>query len=142
MRKTNSLGANALDLQAEEQFAIARMYRRTRNFNYVGIQDKEVEVGIKKKVAEELSEAGAVWAAPLNGELPDIWRDLRRDRAVSRAMKAHHKLSRLVSGLLQVQNRANHRPKVGYGDNAPRAALVPVASKAGLETSGALRLGN
>jgi hypothetical protein len=25
------------------------MYRRTRNFNYVGIEDKEVEVGIKRR---------------------------------------------------------------------------------------------
>jgi hypothetical protein len=80
LRRTNSPGANALDLQTEEQFAIARMYRRTGNFNYVGLEYKDgLEIGIERKVAEELSGAGAVWAAPLNGELPDIWRDMRRD---------------------------------------------------------------
>lgn len=48
LRRTNSPGANALDLQTEEQFAIARMYWRTRNFNYVGIEDKDVDSESKK----------------------------------------------------------------------------------------------
>jgi len=56
--------ANAIDLQSEEQFAIARMYRRIRDYNYVGIDANDtIEVGIEKNVARELSEAGygAAW---------------------------------------------------------------------------------
>ncbi len=82
-RKTNPSTANQLDLQAEEQFSIARMYRRTRDFNYVGgmSSSDSIENGIEKNVARELSEAGygAVWAAPAKGELPDIWGDLKVD---------------------------------------------------------------
>ena len=80
LRKKNSPLANPLDLQAEEQFAIARMYRRTGNFNYVGLEYKDgLEIGIERKVAEELSEAGygAVWNNPRKGEAPDMWRDMQ-----------------------------------------------------------------
>ena len=87
-RKTNPSTANQLDLQAEEQFSIARMYRRTRDFNYVGgmSSSDSIENGIEKNVARELSEAGygAVWVAPAKGELPDIWGDLKVDIAKNR----------------------------------------------------------
>jgi len=87
-RKTNPSSANALDLQAEEQFAIGRMYRQTRDFNYVGGMSStdNIENGIEKNVARELSEAGygAMWVAPAKGELPDIWGDLKADIAKNR----------------------------------------------------------
>src|SRR5271154_4044860 len=82
LRDANPSAANTLDLQAEEQFAIARMYRRIGRFIYVSIDQKDtLEVGIEKNVARELSDAGfgAVWVNPPPGELPNIWRDLQKD---------------------------------------------------------------
>ena len=87
LRDANPSAANTLDLQAEEQFAIARMYRRIGRFIYVSIDQKDtLEVGIEKNVARELSDAGfgAVWVNPPPGELPNIWRDLQKDIAVNR----------------------------------------------------------
>src|SRR5208337_1943658 len=69
-------------------------------------------------------------------------RQIESCRAASRTKKAQHKLSRLVFGALQAQNHPSHRPKVGYGDNTPRAIWVPIAGHAGLETGGARRLDN
>lgn len=87
LRKTNAAAANALDLQSEEQLAIARMYRRIRDFNYVNINATDtIEVGIEKNVARELSEAGygAVWSDPSGSELPNIWSGLQADIAKNR----------------------------------------------------------
>src|SRR3984957_3908460 len=85
---TNFTTANQLDLQAEEQFAIARMYRRTEDFNYVSGMSASatIESGIEKNVATELSEAGygAVWKEPVGDKAPDIWSDLKEDIARSR----------------------------------------------------------
>jgi hypothetical protein len=101
-RKTepaNSITANELDLQAEEQFTIARMYRRTREFNYVGISDNEtIENGIERVVAKELSEAGygAVWVAPAKDQTPDIWAALKKEIGENRNKTI------LLSGLVAV----------------------------------------
>jgi tetratricopeptide (TPR) repeat protein len=98
LRPTNSSAANSLDLQAEEQFTIARMYHRTGEFTYVGINPSdEIETAIEKKVATELSEAGygAVWNPPEQGKSTDIWRDLNDDIAKNR--KKTVRLSGLVA---------------------------------------------
>ncbi len=99
-RKIKSPSANALDLQAEEQFTIARMYRRTRDFAYVrGMSDKDtIEVGIEKDVAEELSEAGygAKWTEPRPNELPDIWVELKAEIGRNQAK------TKWLSGLVAV----------------------------------------
>ncbi len=101
-RKTepaNSVTANELDLQAEEQFAIARMYRQIRDYAYVGISSTDtIENGIEKKVADELSEAGygAVWKAPDKDKLPDIWSSLKEE------IKKNRQKTIWLSGLVAV----------------------------------------
>src|SRR3984957_4624504 len=101
-RKTgsaNPVTANELDLQAEEQFAIARMYRQIRDYAYVGISATDtIENGIEKKVADELSEAGygAVWKSPPKDKLPDIWSTLKEE------IKSNRKKTIWLSGLVAV----------------------------------------
>jgi hypothetical protein len=96
---TGSITANELDLQAEEQFAIARMYRQIREYAYVGINDNDtIETGISRNVARELADAGygAKWVEPAKGETPDIWGDLKADIATNRKKTVY------LSGLVAV----------------------------------------
>jgi hypothetical protein len=96
---TGSITANELDLQAEEQFAIARMYRQIREYAYVGINDNDtIETGISRNVARELADAGygAKWVEPAKGETPDIWGELKADIATNRKKTVY------LSGLVAV----------------------------------------
>jgi hypothetical protein len=98
LRKGGLSGSNELDIQAEEQFAIARMYKRIGDFNYVYIADEDsVETGIEKIVAADLSTLGygAVWAEPRKDEIPFIWRGLQSQVDINR--KKSIRLSGLVA---------------------------------------------
>src|SRR5579864_5493192 len=95
---TNPSAGSELDVQAEEQFAIARMYRRISDFSYIYIADKDsIETGIEKIVASDLSALGygAVWTEPKKGELPFIWGGLQSQVDVNR--KKTVRLSGLVA---------------------------------------------
>ena len=90
LRKGGLSGSNELDIQAEEQFAIARMYKRIGDFNYVYIADEDsVETGIEKIVAPIFQH----WATGRCGPNPErtksrLYGEACRAKSISIARRA------------------------------------------------------
>ena len=93
------------------QFAIARIYKRVGDFNYVYIaRGDSVETGIEKIIAADLSTLGygAGWAEPKKDGIPFIWGGLAEP---SRHQSQEERLSlrpgcavRIGSGFLNVHS--------------------------------------